>query len=240
MVSRETLEGRERGVFTDADRDFLDAPDEFDTAAAYERKKEIKKRLANALIDLAYFSHTDDELRAELLEGAAEELADFQRGGRDVWVDRSGPILPKTVLTLYEFIKDERPTPSDFDRVLSSAVTEYSRRQIDTGDEFLVSTAEVDIIEPGKIDVERAEEKLEAGSTELLDREELKYLAYTNRDDFRERMDTLVEDYDVPLGEAYRSTKSHFEGNPRDYEIHTPDEVKGDEPVVDEQHENDE
>lgn len=241
MVSRETLEERERGVFTDADRDFLDAPDEFGTAAAYERKKEIKKRLANVLIDLAYFSHTDDELRVELLEGAAGELNNFIGSDEEEFVDRraKGPVLPKALSTVYELVEGEAErigASHDFEKVLARAVTEYDNRRTDGGTEFLLDAAGVEIEDSKKIDVEKIDQKVKAGRIHELDEHELQYVAYMSQDEFRERVQMLRDKVPAPFGEAYRSARSHYE---KDAKVGF-DDVAPEQTTIDDEPETDE
>lgn len=79
----ETTPGRDRGMLTDADRDFLRAGGDLDMSrqAKSERRKELRDRVYNAILDFS--------LLAEYLDGdTIDEI--FTRGERDLEAVRRG------------------------------------------------------------------------------------------------------------------------------------------------------
>jgi hypothetical protein len=228
MVSRESLENRDRGVFTDADRDYLDEPGDYGSGAAYERREAIKQRLANVLIDLAYFANTDAPLRTELLDGAAGELNNFRGvNTEEDWTERRmrDPVIPKSLSVIYELIEGDvtRVFSHNFEKVMAKAVTGYTRRQLDPETEFVLGAPNVEIEEPYQFDPEETLQTAEEGRLDELDENQLKFALYMNRDDFREKMDSFVED-GLSRAEAYRRTLSKFETETREYSATVSDD----------------
>jgi hypothetical protein len=204
-------EERPTGFLRTKDRKYLEDREgyleEYTRQAAYNRKREIKKRLAHALIDMAMLSDAvDDERRDELLEGAADELEKFGQVKQSL--DGGPPfILPRAVSVLYGFVEETRG--DDFEDTLRLAVQLFQNPDIGPR-EVVVNPAEVKIGEADTIDLDEVEKKMERGETHKMSEEELRYAVNISNDEFRDRMKNLIDEHDVPAREAYESARSHF------------------------------
>lgn len=204
-------EERPTGFLRTKDRKYLEDREgyleEYTRQAANNRKREIKKRIAHAFVDLAMISDVvDEERRDELLEGAADELEKFGQVKQSL--DHGPPfILPRAVSVLYEFVEDTRG--DDFEGTLRLAVQLFQNPDIGAR-EIVVNPAEVKIGEADTIDLDEVEEKMERGETHKMSEEELRYAVNISNDEFRDRMKNLIDEHDVPAREAYASARSHF------------------------------
>jgi hypothetical protein len=194
MVS---IEDRDRGVLSPADRDYLRNPGDYNPQAAYERNKYIKQRLTDALIDFAVFANADDDMRADLLEGANEELENAKQqlmenaiqnqgldGVGEVLGARGGPparAVPETISVLYELVEDIRG--ESFEDAVAAGVTEAARRQRPGREEFVLTGSGVTINPPETINIERVREKVENKQYFDLSRAELLYVVYSDEYD---------------------------------------------------------
>jgi len=59
---------RKRGVLSQADRDWLQNPDEYSRQAGYQRKRKVRQRLHNAILDFGLVTELDPERRREIFE----------------------------------------------------------------------------------------------------------------------------------------------------------------------------
>ena len=208
---------RPTGFLRNADREYLAAPETYGSSRQVRsnRRRDIKQRVASAISDLARLASLEEELRDELLEGAAEKLDEYGETG----VGEFGDALS----LLYELVEDHDAPATAYDdstvrfeRVLSNAVTKYTRRHLDPENEFVLGTPNVEIEEPYQFDPEETLQTAEEGRLDELDENQLKFALYMERDDFRKKMDSLVED-GLSRARAYRRTLSKFETQTRVY-----------------------
>jgi hypothetical protein len=211
-------EERPRGFLGKKDRDFLNNPTSYGNdkktprQARYQRRKAIKERIAHAFVDMAMLADvTNEELLDELLGGAADELYKLEE------VDRRTPFMMSAMSLIYDFVERARADKNHlsddvdnrFERAVAAGMTRSESRRSD--DELVLSAASVDIEDPKVITPDNVRQKVDEGRIHELDEEELLFVVYTDQDEFRERMNTLVEEYDVPKQEAYRSVFSFFQ-----------------------------
>ena len=247
-MSLYTGEGRPTGFLRKSDRRYLKDPEgyveEHTRQTGNNRRRAIKQRLAQTFVDLTLLSHVDDEVRDDLLEGAAEELDAFEEKRRDRLGElrEDGDVsdisrfeeyqqtTQQTDLTamslLYEFFEDH--VGVGFDDFLGAAITVAVRRNTDREREFTLSAANVDIDEPEKVDTERVREKVEKGRYFDLDRSELLYTVYTAALDADAYNDTLpdhiVADVEGVRRELTKSPDYYSKGTGVDYAIVSGDE----------------
>jgi hypothetical protein len=176
-------EERTTGFLRKNDREYLENPEGYGEDHAsprqtrYNRKEAIKKRLAHALIDMAVLADQPDDMRADLLEGANEELGEFLEG-------RGGPparAVPETISVLHELVEDIRG--ESFEDAVAAGVTEAARRQRPGNDEFVLTGSGVTINPPETINIERVREKVENKQYFDLSRAELLYVVYSDEYD---------------------------------------------------------
>jgi len=202
-MSLYTDEDRDVGFLTKHDREFLEDPDAYaadkdhQRQLQYQRKRSIKKRLAQTFVDLTLLTNIDDELRDDLLEGANEELEEFEESRRETAdelseketddlgdfdvirelekLDQDTQIA--AVSLLYEFFEDYADVA--FENILGEAVTKavYRNTELETG--FPLSSADVTVEEPEVIDTEYVREKVEKGQYYDLNRAQLLYAIYS-------------------------------------------------------------
>jgi len=251
-MSLYTDEDRPTGFLTKHDRRYLEDPggyvEEHTRQTGSNRRRSIKQRLAQTFVDLTLLTHVDDELRDDLLEGAAEELESFEDGRKDRLGelrkegDLSGvggfeeyqQATQQTDLTamslLYEFFEDH--VGVNFDDFLGAAVTIAVRRGTDRKREFTLSAANVDIDEPEKVDTERVHEKVEKGRYFDLDRSELLYAIYTAALDADAYNDTLPDHIVAETERVPRVLTKHADYYSKNTEMDHTFVVDGDRVVV--------
>ena len=69
-------DGRDRGILSPADRNYLRNPDEYSRQASHEREKKIKERIRNALLDISLLAspEVDGQFLAEALRWEGPDL----------------------------------------------------------------------------------------------------------------------------------------------------------------------
>jgi len=176
-------EERTTGFLRKNDREYLENPEGYGEDHAsprqtrYNRKETIKKRLAHAFVDMAMLTdEVDNELRADLLEGADEELENAKEQLTDM-----DTAVPETISVLYELVEDVRG--ESFEDAVAAGVTEAARRQRPGRDEYVLTGSGVTINPPETIDIDGVREKVENKQYFDLSRAELLYVVYSDEYD---------------------------------------------------------
>jgi hypothetical protein len=194
-MSLYTDEDRPTGFLSKSDRRYLKDPEGYvedhTRQTGNNRRRAVKQRLAHTFADLRFLTQVDDELRDDLLEGAAEELESFERErmenldmmrrlpeltDSEEWMHTSGKSHVSAVSLLYEFFEDYADV--GFADLVGVAVTEAHLRKGDPTTDLTYTPAAVDIDAPEKVDTKRVDEKIEKGELFDLDKQELLYALY--------------------------------------------------------------
>jgi hypothetical protein len=167
-------EGRGRGILTDADRRFLNSPEEYSRQAQHAREDAIQNRFKNSILDFTIlFDHLDHEQRKKVFEGrmfAAKSFddPDFEAGVRDaiaLMLEGSGAV---------GLLKESAPSDMAAERLISEALERIAWRYgYDLQDVQINVTAD-------RIPVRELEQRLTEGEELTID--ELTRLALARRD----------------------------------------------------------